>query len=64
MTHWQSPQFHGYYPTGSCFASMVGELMCAGMGVVGFNWVSCYNFFIIFFNFLKYKVIQPSVLYK
>ncbi|KAG8306418.1 hypothetical protein J6590_047826 [Homalodisca vitripennis] len=38
MTHWQAPGFHGYYPTATSFPSMIGELMSAGLAVVGFSW--------------------------
>lgn len=40
ITHWQSPNFHAYYPTQTSFPSIVGEIMSAGLGVVGFSWVS------------------------
>lgn len=39
ITHWQSPNFHAYYPTQTSFPSIVGEIMSAGLGVVGFSWV-------------------------
>lgn len=39
MTHWQSPNFHAYYPTQTSFPSIVGEVISAGLGVVGFSWV-------------------------
>lgn len=42
LTHWQSPNFHGFYPSGSSMGSIVGELLIAGIGVLGFNWVSTY----------------------
>ncbi|KAK7873607.1 hypothetical protein R5R35_009297 [Gryllus longicercus] len=40
MTHWQSPRFHAYYPTGSSFAAMVGEMLSAGLGCIGFSWAA------------------------
>ncbi|KAG8306417.1 hypothetical protein J6590_047825 [Homalodisca vitripennis] len=40
MTHWQAPGFHGYYPTATSFPSMIGELMSAGLAVVGFSWMT------------------------
>ncbi|XP_060516822.1 aromatic-L-amino-acid decarboxylase-like [Cylas formicarius] len=40
LTHWQSPNFHGYYPTGQSFPAVVGELMSAGFGVVGLSWIA------------------------
>lgn len=42
MTHWQSPNFHAYYPTQTSYASIVGEMIAAGFGIVGFSWVSYY----------------------
>lgn len=39
ITHWQSPNFHAYYPSQSSFPSIVGEMISAGLGVVGFSWV-------------------------
>lgn len=39
MTHWQSPQFHAYYPTQTSYPSIVGEIIASGFGVVGFSWV-------------------------
>ncbi|KAF4524640.1 hypothetical protein B566_EDAN013749 [Ephemera danica] len=40
MTHWHSPHFHAYYPTGNSYPGIVGEMMCAGMGTIGFTWMS------------------------
>lgn len=40
ITHWQSPQFHAYYPTATSYPSIVGEIISAGLGIVGFSWVS------------------------
>ncbi|CAF4759777.1 unnamed protein product [Pieris macdunnoughi] len=40
VTRWQSPQFHAYYPTGTSFASIVGSLLCDGLGVVGITWMA------------------------
>lgn len=40
MTHWQSPNFHAYYPTATSYPSIVGEIIAGGFGVVGFSWVS------------------------
>lgn len=40
MTHWQSPNFHAYYPTPATYATIIGEMLSASFGVIGFNWVS------------------------
>ncbi|XP_014370039.2 aromatic-L-amino-acid decarboxylase [Papilio machaon] len=39
-THWHHPQFHAYYPTGISYASIVGNLLSDGLGVIGFNWIA------------------------
>lgn len=44
VTHWQSPNFHAFYPTGSSYPSIVGDMLATGFGVIGFNWVSRTNF--------------------
>uniref|UniRef100_A0A8D8MFK2 Alpha-methyldopa hypersensitive protein n=1 Tax=Cacopsylla melanoneura TaxID=428564 RepID=A0A8D8MFK2_9HEMI len=40
LTHWQSPQFHSYYPTASSYPAIVGDMLTGAFGVVGFNWLS------------------------
>ncbi|XP_017776880.1 PREDICTED: aromatic-L-amino-acid decarboxylase-like [Nicrophorus vespilloides] len=40
ITHWHSPNFHAYYPTANSYPAIVGEMMSAGLGVVGFNWIA------------------------
>lgn len=39
ITHWQSPNFHAYYPTHTSYPAIIADMMAAGIGVVGFNWV-------------------------
>lgn len=39
ITHWQSPRFHGYFPTGHSFPSIVANMLCDGIGSLGINWV-------------------------
>eukprot|EP01103_Thecamoeba_quadrilineata_P005944 TRINITY_DN15689_c0_g1_i1.p1 TRINITY_DN15689_c0_g1~~TRINITY_DN15689_c0_g1_i1.p1 ORF type:complete len:486 (+),score=86.71 TRINITY_DN15689_c0_g1_i1:32-1459(+) len=40
VTHWQSPNFHAWYPTAASSASIVADILCGGLGVVGFSWAS------------------------
>ncbi|XP_067625549.1 3,4-dihydroxyphenylacetaldehyde synthase 2-like [Eurosta solidaginis] len=40
LTHWQSPNFHAFYPTGCSYPSIVGEMLSTGFSVMGFNWMS------------------------
>ncbi|XP_001356285.1 alpha-methyldopa hypersensitive protein isoform X1 [Drosophila persimilis] len=39
LTHWQSPYFNAFYPSSSSAGSIVGELLIAGIGVLGFSWI-------------------------
>lgn len=40
ITHWHSPRFHAYYPAGNSYPSIIGEILDAGIGAIGFSWVS------------------------
>lgn len=40
VTHWQSPNFFGYYPSNSSIAGFLGEMMSAGLNIVGFSWIT------------------------
>ncbi|KAI6705975.1 hypothetical protein NL676_008937 [Syzygium grande] len=40
LTHWQSPNFFAYFQTNTSTAAILGEMLCAGFNVAGFNWVS------------------------
>lgn len=40
VTHWASPAFHAYFPTANSYPGIVGEIISAGLGVIGFSWVS------------------------
>ncbi len=38
LMHWQSPNFFGYFPANTSPPSILGDLMCAGLGVQGMLW--------------------------
>lgn len=40
ITHWQSPDFFGYFPANSSGPSILGELLSAGLGVQGMLWAT------------------------
>jgi len=40
ITHWQHPRFFGYFPSNSTFASVLGDLLSSGLGVIGLAWQS------------------------
>ncbi|CAI0434701.1 unnamed protein product [Linum tenue] len=40
VTHWQSPNFYAYYPANSSVAGFLGEILSAGINMVGFSWIT------------------------
>ena len=38
ITHWNHPSFFAYFPSNTAFASILGDLACAGLGVQGMSW--------------------------
>ena len=40
IMHWQSPNFFGYFPANNSGPSILGELLCAGLGVQGMLWAT------------------------
>jgi aromatic-L-amino-acid decarboxylase len=40
LSHWQHPSFHGYFPANSELASVLGDFLSTGLGVLGLSWQS------------------------
>ncbi|KAK6618265.1 Tyrosine decarboxylase [Polyplax serrata] len=40
VTHWQHPRFHAYFPSGNSFPSILGDMLSAGIGCIGFSWAA------------------------
>ncbi len=40
ITHWQSPNFFAFFPGNSSGPSILGDLLCAGLGVQGMLWAT------------------------
>ncbi len=40
VTHWQHPNWFAYFPANTTHASILGELLSAGLGVQGMSWVT------------------------
>lgn len=57
LAHWQSPHFHAYFPSSSSAGSIIGELLIAGIGVLGFSWVSVINIFFFFLIKVNLKAV-------
>src|SRR5205807_9202393 len=40
LSHWQHPQFYGYFPSNGLLASVLGDYVSTGLGVLGLSWQS------------------------
>ncbi len=40
LSHWQHPAFYGYFPSNSELASVLGDYLSTGLGVLGLSWQS------------------------
>lgn len=40
VVHWNHPHFHAYFPSGNSYPSLLGDMLSAALGTIGFSWVS------------------------
>ena len=40
LSHWQHPNFYGYFPSNGALASVLGDYLSTGLGVLGLSWQS------------------------
>ncbi|XP_036086411.1 aromatic-L-amino-acid decarboxylase isoform X1 [Rousettus aegyptiacus] len=40
VTHWNSPYFFAYFPTGNSFPSILADMLCGAIGCIGFSWAA------------------------
>lgn len=40
LSHWQHPNFFGYFPANGLLASVLGDYLSTGLGVLGLSWQS------------------------
>lgn len=38
LSHWQHPHFYGYFPANATLASVLGDYLSTGLGVLGLSW--------------------------
>jgi aromatic-L-amino-acid decarboxylase len=38
LSHWQHPRFFGYFPANASLASVLGDCLSTGLGVLGLSW--------------------------
>lgn len=63
VTHWHSPRFHAFYPTGMSYASVIGNLLSDGLGVIGFSWMAspaCTELEVVTMNWLGKMLGLPD----
>ncbi|XP_014477245.1 PREDICTED: aromatic-L-amino-acid decarboxylase-like [Dinoponera quadriceps] len=63
MTHWNSPHFHAYYPTGNSYPALVGEIVSNAFSCIGFSWITspaCTELEMVTCNWLGKMLGLPS----
>lgn len=40
MTHWNSPQFHAYFPTANSYPAMCADMLSGALSCIGFTWIA------------------------
>ena len=40
LSHWQHPRFFAYFPSNGDLASVLGDFLSTGLGVLGLNWAA------------------------
>ncbi|KRF77903.1 3,4-dihydroxyphenylacetaldehyde synthase 2 isoform X2 [Drosophila virilis] len=63
LTHWQSPYFNAFYPSSTSAGSIIGELLIAGIGVLGFSWIcspACTELEVVVMDWLAKFLKLPS----
>ena len=62
VTHWHSPQFHAYFPTGNSYPAICADILSDAIGCIGFSWVSTSGKLIFYYQYKLNKCTdcQPS----
>ncbi|XP_060831831.1 3,4-dihydroxyphenylacetaldehyde synthase-like [Bombus pascuorum] len=40
VTHWNSPNFHAFYPAGNSYPAIVADILSAAIGNIGLSWIA------------------------
>ncbi|XP_037909369.1 aromatic-L-amino-acid decarboxylase isoform X2 [Hermetia illucens] len=40
VTHWHSPKFHAYFPTGNSYPAIVADMLSGAIACIGFSWIA------------------------
>ncbi|RXG54182.1 hypothetical protein Avbf_07880 [Armadillidium vulgare] len=63
VTHWSSPRFHAFYPTGNSYPAILADMLTGGIGCIGFTWMSspsCTELEVIMMNWLGELIGLPK----
>lgn len=63
VTHWQSPKFHAYYPSGSSYPSIVADMLSGAIACIGFTWIAspaCTELEVEMLNWLGKMIDLPN----
>ncbi|XP_067659502.1 aromatic-L-amino-acid decarboxylase-like [Haliotis asinina] len=64
ITHWQHPNFHAYFPAGNSYPSILGDMLSAAIGCIGFSWAAspaCTELEIITLDWVGKMIGLPSI---
>ncbi|CAF0749937.1 unnamed protein product [Didymodactylos carnosus] len=63
VTHWHSPHFYAYFPTGNSYAAVCADILSAGIACIGFSWIaspSCTELEVIVMDWLAQALDLPE----
>lgn len=64
VTHWNSPHFHAFFPAGSSYPSILGDILMNATTNIGFSWIAgpaCTELEMIVLNWLVRMMKLPHV---
>ncbi|KAM9302541.1 fidgetin-like protein 1 [Morus bassanus] len=63
VTHWHSPYFFAYFPAASSFPALLADMLCGGIGCLGFSWAAspaCTELEIVMLDWLGKMINLPE----
>lgn len=64
LTHWESKRFFAYFKPHAAYSSVLGEMLCAGLNVMGFSWIgspACTELEVLALNWLGKALNLPDM---
>ncbi|XP_011494969.1 PREDICTED: aromatic-L-amino-acid decarboxylase [Ceratosolen solmsi marchali] len=63
VTHWHSPKFHAYFPTGQSYPAIVADMLSGAIACIGFTWIAspaCTELEVIMLDWLGKMIELPK----